>query len=90
MDWDEDLIEVEPPKGPTNNPNSDQTNHEKQPSNLTLVPIRQPPAGWMEYRRCVINQSNTNGNGKTRDENPIDKIIIKGIRSISTTEFEEM
>ena len=83
-------MEVEPPKDPTNNPSSDQTNSAKWPSNSTLVPIRQPPPGWMEYRRRVVNQSKTNGHRKTRDENPIDKIIIKGIRPISTKELEEM
>ena len=83
-------MKVEPPNGPTNNLSSDQINGAQWPSNLTLVPIRQPPPGWMEYRRHVVNQSKTNGHRKTRDENPIDKIIIKGIRSISTKEFEEM
>ena len=89
-DWGEELMEVEPPKGPTNNPSSDQTNHKKQPSKLSLVPIRKPPPGWMEYRRCIVNQSKTNGQGKIRDENAIDKIIITGISSISTREFEKI
>ena len=38
-DWDEDLMEVEPPKGPTNNLSNDQTNNAQQASNLTLVAV---------------------------------------------------
>ena len=99
LDWDEDLMEVEPPKSPTNYQSSNKTNNAKQSNNLTLVSIRQLPPGWSEIRRSIINKSSnsqmdnenrTNGQGNTMDEIPLDKIIIKGIRSISTKEFEEM
>ena len=100
-DWNEDLMEVEPLKNPTNDQNSNKTNHAKQPKNLTLVSIRQPPPGCPEFRRSVINQSKSsnaqmnnesriNGQGNTKNETPLDRIIIRGIRSISTKEFEEM
>ena len=57
--WDEELMEVETPKGPTtNNPSSDQNNTQKQPINIILVPIRQPPPGWVEYRRCTVELMN--------------------------------
>ena len=53
--------------------------------------IRQPPPGWVEYRRCVTKQTANNGeNSNSREDNPIEKLIIKGIRSITTKEFEEM
>ena len=45
------------------------------------MPKRQPLPGWAEFRRHVT---------KKNDNDPIDKIIIKGIISISTQEFEEM
>ena len=45
------------------------------------MPKRQPPPAWAEFRRCVT---------KKNDNNPIDKLIIKGIRSISMQEYEEM
>ena len=78
-------MEVELPKHPTNQ-NINKTNNAEQLNSLTLVSIRQPPPGWSEFRRSVINKSNkahtdneskTNGHRKTRDENPIDKIINK-------------
>ena len=97
-DWEVDLMEVELPKDPTNQ-NINKTNNAEQLNSLTLVSIRQPPPGWSEYRRGVINkrcktqtdnESKTNGQGKTGDENPMDKVVLKGIRLISTREFEEM
>ena len=54
-----------------------------------MVPIRQPPPGWVEYRRCVTKQ-NTNESKCLKEESPIEKLIIKGIRSITTKELEEM
>ena len=54
---------------------------QKQPINATVVPIRQPPPRWIEYRRCAVKQS---------QENPIEKLIIKAIRSITAKEFEDM
>ena len=98
LDWDEDLIEVKLPKSPTIDL-SDKTNTIEQPNSLTLILIRQPPPGWSTFRRSVINKSSnaqtdnenrTNGQGNVMDEIPLDKIIIKGIRSISTKEFEQM
>ena len=56
-----------------------------------MVPIRQPPPGWVEYRRCVTKQTTNNSkNSHSREDNPIEKLIIKGIGSITTKEFEEM
>ena len=46
------------------------------------MPKRQPPPGWAEFRRCVTKTN--------KDNDPIDKLIIKGIRSISTQEYEDM
>ena len=95
LDWDEDLMEVEPPKGPTNQ-NISKTNNTKQPNSLTLVSIRQPSPGWLEFRRGVINKSsnaqmdNEMDNVIQRMKTHLDRIIIRGIRSISTKEFEEM
>ena len=74
--WGDELIEVETP------------NIQKE-LNVTVVPIRQPLPGWVEYRRCIIKQ-NTNESDSLREENPIEKLIINGIRSITTKEFEEM
>ena len=74
-DWEEDLIEVETPKAPTNKPNS-------QHLTMTVMPKRQPPPSWVEFRRQVTKNN--------KDNDPIDKMIIKGIRSITTKEFEEM
>ena len=36
------------------------------------------------------NEIRINGQGDTMGEIPLDRIIIMGIRSISTKEFEEM
>ena len=79
-------MEVETPKGLTNGPNTNQL----KPMNVTVVPIRQPPPGWVEFRRCVTKQNETNEHEDLREENPIQKLIIGGIRSMSTKEFEEM
>ena len=47
------------------------------------MPKRQPPPSWVEFRRqATRNNSN--------DNDAIDKLIIKGIRSITMMEFEEM
>ena len=90
-DWDEELMEVETPKDPTtNNPSSDQNNIQKQPINITLVPIRQLPPGWVEHRRHVVKQSRVNECENLKEENPIEKLIIWGIRFITTKNFEEM
>ena len=45
-----------------------------------VMPERQPLPGWAEFRRWVTKKNNE----------PIDKLIIKGIRSISTQEYEKM
>ena len=84
--WDEGLLEVETPNGHSDNPNANQL----KPMNVTVIPIRQPPPGWVEFRRCVTKQNNTNECKDLREENPIEKLIIRGIRSITTKEFEEM
>ena len=56
-----------------------------------MLPIRQPPPGWVEYRRWVTKQNTNNGdNSNSKEDNPIEKLIIKGIRSKMTKEFEEM
>ena len=74
--WEEDLLDVETPKGPINKPNS-------QHLTMTMMPKRQPPPGWVEFRKqATRNISN--------DNDPIDKIIIKGIRSMTRKEFKEM
>ena len=92
-------MEVEPPKSHTNNQSSNKTDTTKQLNSLTLVSIRQPPPGWLEFKRSVINKSSNaqmdneiriNGQGNMMDEITLDRIIIKGVRSISTKEFEEM
>ena len=85
-DWDEELVEVETPKSLTHSPN---TNKHK-PMNVKVVPIRQPLSGWVEFRRCVTKQNKINECKDLREENPIKKLIIRGIRSITTKEFEEM
>ena len=41
-DWEEDLIEVETPKAPINN---------SQHLTITVMPKRQPPPGWAEFRK---------------------------------------
>ena len=83
-------MEVETPKGPTNSPNTNQPNIQRQPLNMTVIPIRQPPPRWVEHRRHAVRQSNTNECESLREENPIEKLIIRGIRSITTKEFEEL
>ena len=93
-------MEVELPKAPTNDQNN-KTNNTKQPNNLTLVSIRQPPPGWSEFRKGIISKSKSshvhieneiraNGQDNTMGEIPLNRIVIRGIRSISTKEFEEM
>ena len=52
-DWDNDLMDIEIPKVLTNGSNN------PQKLSLAMVPIRQPPPGWVEYRRWVTKQ-NTN------------------------------
>ena len=47
--WEEELMEVETPKGLTNSPNINQL----KPMNVTVIPIRQPPPGCVEFRRRV-------------------------------------
>ena len=77
MDWEDDLIEVETPR----------VLIKTKPNNplqltVTVMPKRQPSPGWAEFRRHVTKMN--------KDNDPIDKLIIKGIRSISTQEYEEM
>ena len=86
--WDEELMEVEAPKGLTNGPNTKQPNIQRK-LNVTVVPIRQSPPGWVEYRKCITKQD-TNECKSLREENPIEKLIIKGSKLITTQEFEEM
>ena len=74
MDWEDDPVEVETPMVLT------ETNKTQQLT-VTVMPKRQPPPGWAEFRRCVTKKNNNE---------PIDKLIIKGIRSIYTQEYEEM
>ena len=72
--------------GLTNSPN---TNKLKL-MNMTVVPIRQPLSGWVEFRKCVTKQNKTNECKDLKGENPIEKLIIREIRSITTIEFKEM
>ena len=95
-DWVIDLMEVEQPDSPLINL-TDTTNLTKRPNSSKPVTIRQPPPGWSEFRISATNKCNIvkmdNGhrtNKSTMDEIPIDKLIIKGLRSISTEEFENM
>ena len=81
-------MEVETHKGLTNGPNTKQPNIQRK-LNVTVVPIRQPPPRWVEYRRCVI-KPDTNEHKSLREKNPIEKLIIKAMRSITTKEFEEI
>ena len=81
---------METPKGLTNSPNTNQPNIQRQPINMTVVPIRQPPPRLVAYRRQAVRQSKTNKCKSLREENPIEKLIIRGIRSITTKTFEEM
>ena len=80
LNWDVDLMEVEQPNSPPVNP-TDTTNPTKRPNSIKLVSIRQPPPGWSEFRKGTLNKSNIAS---------LDKIIIMGLRSISTEEFENM
>ena len=85
LDWDDDLREIETPKGPTKKSNN------PRKLNVTVVPIRQSPPGWVEDRICVTKQTtNNNENSNSREDNPIEKLTIKGIRSTTTKEFKEM
>ena len=85
LDWDDELLEIETPKDPTERSNN------PQKVNVTVVPMRQPPSGWVEYRGHVMKQTTNNSeNSNSREDNPIEKLIIKGIRSITTKKFEEM
>ena len=95
-DWDTDLVDIEPPNSPDTNP-SNTTNITKRLNSLKQVSIRQPPPGWPKCRNGATNKSNKaqmdNGqrnNGSLMDEIPIDKIIIKGFRSVSQKEFDDM
>ena len=99
-DWDGELMELELPKAPTNDQNN-KTNNTKWPNNLTLVSVRQPPPGWLEFWKSVIskskstnahieNKNRANGWDNTIDEIPWNRIIIREIRTISNKEFEEM
>ena len=82
-------MEVETPKGLTNNLNTNQNNIQ-QPINMTVIPIRQPPPGWVEYRRYAVRHSRANECKNLKEENPIEKLTIKGITSITTKKFEEL
>ena len=89
-------MEIEPPNSPATNP-SNKTNTIQQPNSLKQISIRQPPPGWLKFRNSITNKGNNNQmdneqqtNGSLMDEIPISKIIIKGIKSISTKEFENM
>ena len=77
-DWEDDLIDVGTPRVLTKT--KTKANNSQQVT-VTVMPKRQPFPGWVEFRRCVT---------KKKDNDPIDKLIIKGIRSISMQEFEEM
>ena len=79
-DWEEDLIDVETAKAHTK-PN------DKQNLTMTIMPKRQPPPGWVEFRKQATKN---NGKNAAKDNNPINKLIIKRIRSITMKEFEEM
>ena len=76
-DWKDNLIEVETPRVLTT---KTKINNSQQLT-VTVMPKRQPPPGWAEFRRHVT---------KKNDNDSIDKLIIKGMRSISMQEFEEM
>ena len=74
-DWEDDLVEVETPRVLI------RTKSDKpQQLTVTVMSKRQPPPGWAEFRRHVTKKNN----------DPIDKLIIKRIRYISTKEYEEM
>ena len=48
-DWEEDLINVETPKALTKPSNSQQLT-------MTVMPKRQPPPGWAEFRKQVMKK----------------------------------
>ena len=79
-DWEEDLIDVEAPKTPTQS-------NDPQNLTMTVLPKRQPPPGWVEFGKQVTKN---NAKDEFKDNKPIDKIIIKGIRSITMKEFKEI
>ena len=92
-DWDADLRDMEPPNSPATNPIKTNTN--KRSSSLKQVQIWQSPPGWSKCRNGATNECNKaqmdNGQEKSlMDEIPIDKIIIKGFKSTSQKEFDEM
>ena len=87
-------MDIEPPNSHATNPIKTNTN--KRPSGLKQGQIRQPPPGWPKCRNGATNECNKtqmdNGqeNKSLKDEISIDKIIIKGFKSISQKEFHEM
>ena len=83
--------------------NVNKTNINKRHSNLktsqSQVQIRQPPPGWPNWRNKIstatnqINKSqndNEKGDRNLMAEVPINKIIIKGFKTISQKEFDNM
>ena len=74
-DWKDDPIEVE-----VETPMVLTETNKTQQLTMTVMPKRQPPPGWVEFRRCVTK----------KNKYPIDKLMIKGIRSISTQEYDKM
>ena len=58
LDWEDDPVEVSTPTVLT------ETNKTQQLT-VTVMPKRQPPPDWAEFRRCVTKKNNNNG--------PIDK-----------------
>ena len=74
--WEDELIELETP-------------NIQRKLNVAVISIRQLSPSWAEYRRHVIKQD-TNESDSLREENHIEKLIIKGVRSMTTKEFEEM
>ena len=64
-DWEEDLVDVETPRVLTKSNNSQQLT-------VTVMLKRQPPPAWAEFRRCITK--------KNKDNDPIDKLIIKGYK----------
>ena len=76
-DWEDDLIDIE-----THRVSTKTKANISQQLTVTVMPKRQPTPGWAEFRRHVTK--------KNKDNEPIDKLIIKGIKCISMQEFEEM
>ena len=74
-DWEDDLVEAETPRVLTKT-----KSNKPQQLIMTVMPKRQPSPGWAEFRRCVTKKNNDS----------IDKLMLKGIRSISRQEYEEM